>query len=100
MIIRFVDEAQREFLDAISGYEEARSGLGARFKDEVDRCVLWVADHPELYRLRPGGYRRINLRVFPYYIPYIVRGETLWVLAVAHAARKPLYWISRRNQVA
>lgn len=97
MTIRFVDEAQREFLDAISGYEDARGGLGQRFKDEVDRCVLWIADHPELYRLRPGSYRRINLRVFPYYIPYIVRGQTLWVLAVAHGSRKPLYWISRRD---
>lgn len=28
MTIRFVEEAQREFLDAISFYEEARSGLG------------------------------------------------------------------------
>ena len=100
MIIRFVEEAQSEFLDAISGYEEARAGLGARFKDEVDRCVLWIAEHPELYRLRAGGYRRINLRVFPYYIAYIVRGETLWVLAVAHGKRKPLYWISRRDEVA
>ena len=100
MTIRFVEEAQTEFLDAISYYEEARAGLGARFKDAVDRSVLWIADHPELYRLRPGGYRRINLRVFSYYIPYIVRGQTLWVLAVAHGSRKPLYWISRRNKVA
>ena len=100
MNIQFVDEAQWEFLDAISDYEEARSGLGRRFKDEVDRCVLWIADHPELYRLRPGDYRLINLRVFPYYIPYIVREETLWVLAVAHASRKPHYWISRRGEIA
>ena len=100
MNIRFVEEAQREFLDAISFYEEARAGLGRRFKDEVDRSVLWIADHPELYRLRPGAYRRINLRVFPYYVPYIVREQTLWVLAVAHGSRKPLYWIFRRNEVA
>lgn len=40
------------------------------------------------------GYRRINLRVFPYYVPYIVRSETLWVLAIAYAGRKPLYWIA------
>ena len=99
MNIRFVEEAQREFLDAISFYEEARAGLGRRFKDEVDRSILWIADHPDLYRLRPGAYRRINLRVFPYYVPYIVRGETLWVLAVAHGSRKPFYWISRRGEV-
>ena len=100
MIVRFVEEAQRELLDAISYYEEARAGLGRRFKDQVDRSVLWIADHPELYRLRPAGYRRINLRVFPYYIPYTVREQTLWVLAVAHGSGKPLYWISRRNKVA
>jgi len=94
--IRFVEEAQREFLNAISYYEEARGGLGRRFKDEVDRSICWISDHPELYRLRAGGYHRINLRVFPYYIPYIVRGEILWVLAVAHGSRKPHYWISRR----
>jgi plasmid stabilization system protein ParE len=83
--VRFVEEAQREFLDAISAYEEARAGLGQRFKDEVDRCILWIADHPELYRLRSGSYRRINLRVFPYYIPYVVRDSILWVLAIAHS---------------
>ena len=100
MTIRFVEEAQREFLDAISDYEEAHGGLGQRFKDEVDRCVLCIADHPELYRLRLGEHRRINLRVFPFYLPYIVREQTLWILAVAHGSRKPLYWISRRNKVA
>lgn len=98
MIIRFVEEAQNEFLDCISYYEDARAGLGRRFKDEVDRCLWWIADRPELYRLRPGDYRRINLKVFPYYLPYIVRGQTLWILAVAHASREPHYWISRRDQ--
>ena len=100
MTIRFIEEAQREFLDAISRYEETRKGLGRQLKDEVDRNILWIADHPELYRPRPGSYRRINLRVFPYYIAYLVRGQTLWILAIAHGSRKPLYWISRRNEVA
>ncbi|HLR06350.1 MAG TPA: hypothetical protein VK117_11080 [Pyrinomonadaceae bacterium] len=37
----------------------------------------------------PGGYRRINLRVFPYYIPSVVRETKLWVIAVAPSRRKP-----------
>lgn len=84
MTIRFVEEAQREFLDAISYYEKSRAGFGRRSREEVDRSILWVADHPELYRLRPHSYRSINLRVSPYYIPYIVREQILWVLAIAH----------------
>ena len=99
MTVRFTGEAQREFLDAIAFYEETCHGLGRRFKGEVDRCISWIAGHPELYRLKPGGYRRINLRVVTYYVPYIVRRETLWVLAIAHASRQPHYWISRRDQI-
>ena len=96
MTIRWAEEARQELLDAILYYEEIRADLGARFKDEVDRCVLWITDHPELYRLRPTGYRRINLRAFPYYVPYVIRADVLWILAVAQSGRKPLYWISRR----
>ena len=69
MKITFLHEAELEFFDAISYYESEQPGLGRRFKDELDRTVLWVAERPEVCRLRSGGYRRINLRVFPYYIP-------------------------------
>lgn len=95
MNIVFVPEAKDEFLDAIANYEEARNGLGERFKKETDRCILWIADHHELYRMRPAGYRRINFRSFPYHIPFMTRGSTLWILAVAHSSRQPEYWITR-----
>ena len=61
------------------------------------RSVLWIAVPPEVCRLRIGGYRRLNLRVFPYYLPFIIRGSTLWVLAVAYDHRKPEYWIQRKR---
>jgi len=99
MKIRFVEEAQAEFFEGIIYYEAARSGFGQRFKDKVDQCVLWIADHPQLYNIRSNGHKRINLRVFPYYIPFIVREDTLWILAIAHASKKPNYWISRRKEV-
>jgi plasmid stabilization system protein ParE len=99
MKITFLQEAELEFLDAISYYESEQPGLGQRFKEELDRTVLWVAERPEVCRLRSGGYRRINLRVFPYYIPYIVRGTKLWVIAVAPSRRKPEYWIQRRTNI-
>jgi len=95
----FVEQAKFEFLDAIAYYKSAHARLGERFKDEADRSILWISDHPELFRIRPGGYRRINLRVFPYYIPYITRGSDLWILAVAHGYRKPEYWIERKDTI-
>ena len=44
MRITLLQEAQLEFLAAISHDEAERSGLGQRFKDEVDRSLLWIAD--------------------------------------------------------
>jgi plasmid stabilization system protein ParE len=98
MRIKFVDEAGVEFLDGISYYEKQKPGLGSRFKAEVEHTLLWLIEHDEACRLRPGGYRRLNLRIFPYYIPYVVRGSTLWILAVAHAHRDPEYWIQREKK--
>src|SRR6266480_1352888 len=97
MKIIFLYEAQLEFPNAISYYERERKGLGRRFKDEVDKSVRWLATRPEVCRLRSGGYRRMNLRIFPYYIPYIIREESLWILAIAHTRRKPEYWLQRKN---
>ena len=89
-------EAAQELEDAIEHYDQRESGLGRRLRDEVDRLVRWVVQHPEVTRVRSGGYRRVNFKIFPYYIAYVVRDETLWVLAIASGYRKPEYWIGRR----
>jgi hypothetical protein len=52
MRIKFVDEAGIEFLDGVSYYEKQQSGLGRRFKAEVEQTLLWLIDHTELCRLK------------------------------------------------
>ena len=94
-----MDEARSEFLDSIEYYETQQPRFGRRFKVEVEQTLLWLVEHSEACRLRPGGYRRLNLRIFPYYIPYVVRGSNLWVLAIAHQRRKPEYWIRRGKTI-
>jgi plasmid stabilization system protein ParE len=99
MTVLLVPAAREEFLDAVDYYAEAGALLARRFKEETTRCIHWIAVNHEHFRLRSGGYRRINLKVFPFYLPFVVRGDVLWVLAVAHAARKPEYWIERRPEI-
>lgn len=95
----FLQQAFEELHDAITYYEEQQSGLGLRLKDEFDRHVRWISDNFAVPRIRKGGYRRVNLNAFPYYIAYIIREETLWILAVAHGHRKPEYWIKRKTEI-
>jgi len=50
-------------------------------------------------RIRAIDSGTANLRIFPYYLPYIIRGENIWLLAVAQAQRKPRYWIKRKTTI-
>jgi len=43
---------------------------------EVDDHLRWIAANPTLPRLRPVDYRRVNLKVFPYYIAYALRDDS------------------------
>jgi len=95
MIVEFHEEAERELFDAALWYETKQSGLGRRFRTEVDAIVRNIARNPLLQRERDGGYRRVNCPVFPYYLPYFIRGDKIIVAAVAHEHRKPGYWNQR-----
>ena len=100
MRIVVLPEAADEFDDATDYYEQRQPGLGHRFRDEVDRHIRWISAHAELARLRPGGYRRVNLKVFPYYVAYLLREDAVWVLAIAHGHRKPEFWIRSRLNIS
>jgi hypothetical protein len=91
-------QAFHELNDAVEYYEERQTGLGLRLKDEVDQHVNWILNNSTVPRIRRGGYRRVNLKIFPYYIAYIVLEDTIWIIAIANEYRKPEYWINRKNK--
>lgn len=95
MIVKFLSQARAELMDAVAYYEGELSGLGYRFWEEVDQHISWIEMNHEIPRLRPGGYRRVNLKIFPYYISYVARDSVIWILAVAHGHSRPEYWVDR-----
>ncbi len=99
MKIEILHAAEEELTKAIAYYEETESGLGVRLKDEVRAAIQWIGNNPETPRLRPKGYRRVNLKVFRYYIPYFVWDNAVWILAVAHGSRRPEYSIKRTKSI-
>ena len=98
--VRFSAEAAAEFSDAALWYEQQRPGLGELFIRAVDAAAGWVADWPGTgARLADVAsdleIRRTPVRRFPYQLVYIVEGDQLRVLAVAHDRRRPRYWAPR-----
>ena len=94
-VLEFLPEAKCDAEEATRFYEQRVSGLGARFRAEVESVCAAIIRQPLLWSERSGGYRRVNIPGFPYYVAYFIRGERIIVTAVGHAGRHPDYWKRR-----
>src|SRR5437773_496344 len=95
MKVVLLHDAEIEFWGSVDYYERQHSGLGIRFKEEVDLFLEKIQADPLLPRLRKSGYRRVNLAVFRHYIAYITRENFLLVVAICHSHQMPEFWRSR-----
>ena len=93
MTLTLLAEAAQEVFDAAAYYEEQQEGLGRRLEAEFHLHVSWILQNPTVPRLRRKRYRRVNLKVFPYYIAYAIRGDEIRIVAFGHGHRRPEYWI-------
>jgi len=98
MKLIIIQQAKFELFDAVDYYEDKQAGLGSKLLEEVKLHIQWINKNPQIPRLRQNSYRRVNLKVFPFYIPYLIRGITIWVLAIANSHRSPEYWINRTEE--
>lgn len=100
MKLRILPEAWDEGLAAFDWYEMQQTGLGERFLSEIRRAFGAIEEFPlsfprwESY-LGTEEIRWSSLKRFQYVIIFIVEGGEIVVLAISHAHRHPLYWLSR-----
>jgi toxin ParE1/3/4 len=96
-------EARAELRSAALWYDERRPGLGDEFIAEVSAALGRIGNAPESYaawpRTRATGplIRKATIERFPYVIAFEKHAQHVLVLAVAHAKRRPLYWLTRTN---
>lgn len=97
--LRVLPDAEAELQAAAMWYEEKRRGLGIEFVAVVDRAFQSVFENPEACPVwRPAApYRKHLLKRFPYVVFFRVDAATVEIVAVAHAKRRPGYWLARRH---
>ena len=93
--LEFLPEADADITAAVEWYEGRELGLGSRLRHELESVCSAIVQHPLLWRERRGGYRRVNMPGFPYYVAFFLREERIVVAAVGHASRHPDYWKKR-----
>lgn len=98
--VRFSPEALDELAEAALWYEARSAGLGAELLAEVEAALALLGSRPRSFPRLEGlaptlEVRRALLARFSYALVFLVRPDELRVLAVAHAKRRPGYWLSR-----
>jgi len=96
MRLEFHAEALAELQSAAEYYESRQAGLGVRFLDVVGEALERITRDPIAWAPADDDVRRCLTRVFPFAILYTIEPEFILILAIAHLAREPGYWASRK----
>jgi len=90
---RFHPGAEDDYSEAFAWYFARSPTVALDFEREVERGVRLIVQSPLRWPKFDAKRRRVILRKFPYSVIYeIIAGETV-ILAVAHARRRPYYWL-------
>ena len=97
MARRFHDEAEMESDEANEYYSEQSLEVGFAFVAALEEAVTLCEEWPLAAPIWPGrpDVRRRVLVDFPYSIIYAPEPSGIFVVAVAHAKRRPGYWVGR-----
>ena len=86
---------QRDVVEILRYYRRISPRLADEFQDELRAMMGRVAETPTSFHLAERGFRRINLRRFPFHILYEVRADSVRVMIVRHHKRRPEFGMER-----
>jgi plasmid stabilization system protein ParE len=92
--LRFNEQAYEEYISAYHWYELARTGLGEKFMDCVEKRLQQISEHPEYYSSKQHPrYREAKVENFPYIIVYefFPRKRLIHIASIYHGRRNPKY---------
>ncbi len=95
MKIGFHPEALKDVSDTTVFYVDRSGALGQAFLSDVETTLETLVRNPRIGKEVHVDVRAFPLRRFPYWIYYLLDGETLVVVAVSHEKRLPNHWIDR-----
>lgn len=96
--IEFHVAAKAELEDAVSFYESRAKGLGLDLVEKVRDAVGKIQRNPDAWPPHHRTkFRKLFTARFPYTIFYLELSDLTWIVAVAHASRRPGYWSNRRR---
>jgi plasmid stabilization system protein ParE len=95
IVMEFHPEAQEELLEAEKWYRERSEVAAQAFTLEIDNAIKRIIETPERWSIKRKNERHYVLPRFPYSIIYRIKFNKIYIVAVAHHRRRPVYWRKR-----
>jgi plasmid stabilization system protein ParE len=96
IVLRFHPSALKELRKSTDYYLIRSPQAARRFAEAVERAIEQILEAPDRFARVSKRERGCRVAGFPYQIVYRTSGEVIFVVAVAHAKRRPGYWSRRR----
>jgi hypothetical protein len=98
--VRILSPALDEIVQAAVWYDSKRKGLGAEYWRDVDSILARIEANPlefakSEFATAESDIRFAVVRRFNYVIHFVIEPAEVQIISVAHASRKPGYWIRR-----
>jgi hypothetical protein len=87
--------AELELAESVEFYERREFGLGSEFERAARLAVQQIQFNPDRFSRQKDGTQRLVMERFPFIIHYVNLPDTIWIVAFAHASRRPGYWRKR-----
>jgi toxin ParE1/3/4 len=93
--ILLLPEVRIEVSDAVIFYKQFSDELASDLLTKFYQGLEALVDDPLLLQADKHGFRKINLKRFPYKIIFKITTESIVVIAFMHHKRRPGYWRNR-----
>jgi plasmid stabilization system protein ParE len=94
-MLDFHPAAAAELQSSLAWYLERSAKAASAFRASVRQALAAIERNPECRPRDVRGFRAIRLHKYPFQIIYRETSRGLRVVAVAHTARLPDYWLDR-----
>ncbi|MCC6574851.1 MAG: type II toxin-antitoxin system RelE/ParE family toxin [Planctomycetes bacterium] len=90
-IVKLSAEATADYQQAFDWYELQQPGVGDKFKACLLSMLDIIARFPSAFPEIDPGTRKAVLTDYPFIVLYQTRRDAIYVTAVGHASREPLF---------
>jgi plasmid stabilization system protein ParE len=94
--VEFHPGAKDDYDESFDWYAKRSHQAAINFASAIADARDRIVRNPELFAAIDSVHRACSLLRFPFRLIYRIQNTRLVIIAVAHAKRRPKYWLSRK----